>query len=230
MGHEFDLAKIFALLKTSLSLQVFHFDSSRCEEIQQFDAELKEFELLKEQMVGYMSFADKNVMEFVEKNGVAHLLEPVGRNRLHAAHVVEGLLTQAVKGTIKSKRDTSEAWPEKHGQPFLMMSDPDAQNPAKTEPFAVEPQSPRRKPRIAGADESQAVSHAGLRDSGTADTISGHQGSDGEKVEIPLVDYRLTWKELGATGSKIKTSHTLSRELSKGSYRTKFLYDDGQLK
>ena len=73
-----------------------------------------------------MSLADKNVMEFVEKNGVAHLLEPVGRNRLHAAHVVEGRLTQAVKEMIQSKRDTSEAWPEKHGKPFLMMSNPDA--------------------------------------------------------------------------------------------------------
>ena len=49
--------------------------------------------MLKEQMVGYMSYADKNVMEFVEKSGVAHLLEPVGRNRLHAAHVVEGVLS-----------------------------------------------------------------------------------------------------------------------------------------
>jgi len=86
-------------------------------------------------MVGYTSFVDKNVAEFVEKSGVAHLLEPVGRNRLHAAHVVEGLLSQAVKEMIKSKRDTSQAWPEKHGQPFLMMSDPDAQNSAKAKPF-----------------------------------------------------------------------------------------------
>jgi len=47
---------------------------------------------------------------------------------------------------------------------------------------------------------------------------------------MPLVDYILSWKELGAAGGKIKTCHTLSRELSKGSYRTKFLYDYGQLK
>jgi len=39
MGHEFNLAKIFELIKISKSLQVFHFDSSRCEEIQQFDTE-----------------------------------------------------------------------------------------------------------------------------------------------------------------------------------------------
>jgi hypothetical protein len=186
-------------------------------------------------MAGFMTFADKNVMEFVEKNGVAHLLEPVGRNRLHAAHVVEGALSSAVKEMVKSKRDTSDAWPEKHGQPFLMMSDPDAQNQAKAKPFEVEARSPRRQPRSPGADESQAVSHAGLRDPGTADAISARQGDDGEEVEeaprqIPLVDYILGWKELGATGSKIKTSHTLSRELCKGSYRTKFLYDDGQLK
>jgi len=134
-------------------------------------------------MVGYTSFVDKNVAEFVEKSGVAHLLEPVGRNRLHAAHVVEGLLSQAVKEMIKSKRDTSQAWPEKHGQPFLMMSDPDAQNSAKAKPFEVETRSPGGQPRISGADESHAVSHAGLRDPGTSDAISEHRGSDGEKVE-----------------------------------------------
>ena len=139
---------------------------------------------------------------------------------------------------IKSKRDTSEAWPEKHGQPFLMMSDPDAkikidaQNQAKAKPVEVEARSPRRQPRSPRADESQAVSHAGLRDPGTADAISARQGDDGENVEkasrqIPLVDYIIGWKELGATGSKIKTSHTLSRELCKGSYRTKILYDNG---
>jgi hypothetical protein len=56
--------------------------------------------MLKEEMIGFTSSADKHVTEFVEKNGVAHLLEPVARNRLHAAHVVEGLVSQAVKETI----------------------------------------------------------------------------------------------------------------------------------
>ena len=100
MGHEFNLAPIFDHIKRSKSLQVFHFDSSRCEELQKFGLVLAEFELLKEEMIGFTSVVDKHVAEFVEKNGVAHLLEPVGRNRLHAAHVVEGVVSQAVKETV----------------------------------------------------------------------------------------------------------------------------------